>query len=93
MSSTVAFGFFLALGIWGSLCSDSALRLCAFYHAQAAVSKLNALLSRKKKVSAECGDSSLMEPNRNKAYFFFFFAVFFAAFFFIGIVASWNLLP
>jgi len=34
-----------------------------------------------------------MEPNRNKAYFFFFFAVFFAAFFFIGIVASWNLLP
>jgi hypothetical protein len=35
-----------------------------------------------------------MEPNGKQDYFLaFFFAVFFAAFFFIGIVASWNLLP
>ncbi len=65
------------------------LRLPAFYHARAALSKLNARLNRKKKVSAECGDSSLMVPNGKQDYFLaFFFAVFFAAFFFIGIVAS-----
>jgi hypothetical protein len=35
-----------------------------------------------------------MGPDKKLAYFLaFFFAVFFAAFFFIGIVASWNLLP
>jgi hypothetical protein len=67
ISSTVAFGFFFALGIMGEplqctlhcgyvLSTTPGLRFPNLTHARAA----------KRKVSAECGDSSLMEPDRKQ---------------------------